>query len=168
MAEETARHGLPLLQAGQAQKEVTHNEALVMLDLLAHPAVEALGTQTPPAAPEAGQMWIVGENATGEWEGMAQSLALWTGGGWRFASPQAGMLVWVKGQGVFAWFDGTHWRADVWPAAGLAIGGVQVVGPRAGPIAAPAGGAVVDAQARAALGQILAVLRQHGLVATGD
>ena len=74
MAEATTRHGLPLLQAGQAQKEVTHNEALVLLDLLAHPAVEGV-LATPPAAPTPGQGWIIGAGATGAWSGQDGALA---------------------------------------------------------------------------------------------
>jgi len=118
MADTTIRHGLPLLQAGQAQKEVTHNEALALLDLLAHPAVETHTLATPPAAPQPGQMWIVGTAATEAWAGQDGALALWTGGGWRFAPAREGMLAWVKAAQTFAWRDGTQWRTDGWPAAG--------------------------------------------------
>jgi hypothetical protein len=45
------------------------------------------------------------------------------------------------------------------------LAGEQVLGARLGPIADPAGGATVDAEARAVLGQILAAMRQHGLIA---
>jgi hypothetical protein len=47
---------------------------------------------------------------------------------------------------------------------GLFIAGEQVVGSRAAAIATPSGGVNVDAEARAALSQILAALRQHGLI----
>ncbi|WP_312846581.1 hypothetical protein [Sphingopyxis sp. PET50] len=43
----TARLALPLLAMAQAQKEVTHNEALTLLDLLVQPVVEA-GPQATP------------------------------------------------------------------------------------------------------------------------
>lgn len=121
MTEATYRHGLPLLQAGQAQKEVTHNEALVMLDLLAHPAVEE-ALASPPAEPQPGQAWLVQEGADGDWAGQDGALALWTAGGWRFAPARAGMLVWQKAAGGFMWFDGAQWRADGWPLAGQQAG----------------------------------------------
>jgi hypothetical protein len=47
---------------------------------------------------------------------------------------------------------------------GLFVAGEQVVGRRAGAIAAPSGGVTVDTEARAAVSQILDGLRQHGLI----
>jgi len=49
---------------------------------------------------------------------------------------------------------------------GLFIDGEQVVGTRAAAIAGPTGGATIDAEARAAVSQILEGLRQHGLIAS--
>lgn len=61
MSDETSvRLGLPLLQTGQAQKEMTHNEALTLLDFAVQPVVEAVGVDTPPAAPAPGACWVVG------------------------------------------------------------------------------------------------------------
>ena len=65
----TARFALPLLHAGQAQKELFHNEALVLADGLLQPCVEALGLDTPPPSPAPGQCWIVGDSPTGAWAG---------------------------------------------------------------------------------------------------
>lgn len=60
MSDTSARLGLPLLQPGQAQKELSHNEALIVLEMLVQPCVEALGLETPPSDPEPGQCWVVG------------------------------------------------------------------------------------------------------------
>ena len=110
MSDETsARHGLPLLAPGQAQKEMTHNEALAMLDLVVQPAVETLGVTVPPLAPGEGQCWIVGAGATGSWEGHDDALAGWTAGGWRFVVPREGMLAWVIDASAYARFDGAGW-----------------------------------------------------------
>lgn len=46
------------------------------------------------------------------------------------------------------------------------IGGQQVVGARGAAIAGPAGGAMVDSEARAAIAQILSALGTHGLIAS--
>src|SRR3989344_3642622 len=80
----TARFALPLLAMAQAQKEVTHNEALTLLDALVQPVVEDGPQAVPPSAPVAGQGWIVGAAASGAWVGEEGALALWTSGGWRF------------------------------------------------------------------------------------
>jgi hypothetical protein len=84
MTDLTARFALPLLHAGQAQKEMTHNEALLALDILLHPEVEALGENQPPPAPSAGQCWIVGDAPIGAWAGQADRIAAWSPAGWRF------------------------------------------------------------------------------------
>src|SRR3546814_18076891 len=65
----TPRFSLPLLAVAQAQKEVTHNEALTLLDALVHAAIEAGPLATPPANPALGQCWLVDAAATGVWSG---------------------------------------------------------------------------------------------------
>ena len=61
----SARLGLPFLAAGQAQKEVTHNEALALIDAGLSPAAETIGVTAPPSAPALGQCWIVGGAPSG-------------------------------------------------------------------------------------------------------
>lgn len=162
----TGRWALPLLEAGQAQKELTHNEALATLDLLTQASVAAVGADAPPANPALGQCWIVGPSPTGAWTGQARALAGWTGGGWRFAAAREGAAVWSEADGCPATYSGGQWRVGRVAAAELVIGGTRVVGPQRPAIAAPARGAVVDAEARAALVEILAALTSHGLVAS--
>jgi hypothetical protein len=90
MTDSTARFALPLLHAGQAQKEITHNEALLALDILLHPEVEAVGENQPPPAPGAGQCWIVGDAPTGAWAGQADRIAAWSpAAGGSFAGAKA-------------------------------------------------------------------------------
>jgi len=165
MTDTTPRFALPLLAAGQAQKEQAHNEALVALEVLAQPVVRTLGDNAPPAAPAPGESWIVGAAPGGGWAGQAGALATWTEGGWRFLPAVDGMAVWVLAQGVAARRIEGAWRVGTVAAQRVTVGGVQVVGARQPGVAAPAGGATVDAQARAAIGQILAALAAHGLVA---
>ncbi|WP_447727941.1 DUF2793 domain-containing protein [Sphingomonas koreensis] len=160
----TARFALPLLHPGQAQKELFHNEALVLADALVQPCVEAIGVDVPPAAPVAGQCWIVGESPSGEWAGAAGSLALWTAGGWRFIPPREGMAAWVAADALGARYAAGAWRRGRLTATRLEIDGEQVVGPREPAIDDPDGGPVVDAEARAAIEAILGALRTHGLI----
>ena len=163
---ETARWSLPLLDAGQAQKEMTHNEALAIVDLLQAPAAVAVGVEAPPVNPVAGQCWIIGAAPTGAWAGHARALAGWTTGGWRFVPAREGLSVWSTADGCSAVFTGGAWVIGRVAATELAVGGVKVVGGQRPAIGAPAGGASVDAEARATLAQVLAALRAHGLIAS--
>ncbi len=88
---DTPRFGLTLLEAAQAQKHMTVNEALARLDALAAGRAEALAATAPPPAPAEGEVWGVGSGATGEWAGQEGRLALRLGGGWEFADPWPGL-----------------------------------------------------------------------------
>lgn len=136
------RFSLPLLFVGQAQKEVTVNEAMTLIDLLLHGAVEAVSSE-PPAAPLTGQCWIVGPEPTGAWSGRAHAMAAWTGGGWRFVAPTSGMKVFDRAVGAYRHFDG-QWQM-----------------PSAPPL--PEGGETVDEQARAVLSNLVAALISAGV-----
>lgn len=166
MTDLSDRFALPLLSAGQAQKELYHNEALAVIDLLAQTAVEDHGIDTPPATPSPGQCWIVGPSPSGAWAGHAGALAGWTSGGWRFVSARAGMAAWDMAGGYWLHHDGSGWVAGDVAATSLYIGGLQVVGTQTGAIADPAGGSVVDAEARVAIDLVLTALRTHGLITT--
>lgn len=106
---ETPRFALPLLEAAQAQKHVTVNEALARADALAAGRVESLGTATPPASPAEGAVHGVGAGATGAWSGRDGRLALFRNGGWDFADPFPGQRVWDAATGTGWLFDGTGW-----------------------------------------------------------
>ena len=165
MTEQTPRFALPLLQAGQAQKELDHNEALALVDAALHPLAQTVGDNAPPIGPTPGQSWVVGTAPTDAWAGRADALALWTGGGWRFLAPVVGMTIWCGATGRPARWDGSGWRDGDVVAARIVIAGTQVVGARRAAIADPAGGGAVDLEARAAITAILAALRGHGLIA---
>lgn len=161
----TARLSLPLLQPGQAQKEMVHNEALALLDISVQGAVVAAGANIPPAEPVPGDSWIVGEAPAGIWSGRADQVAGWTLAGWRFVVPCEGMRLWIIADQAFALFSGGNW--EIGRSYGrLFVEGMQVVGPRVAAIAEPAGGLTVDAEARAAIMAVLEALRGHGLVET--
>lgn len=164
--EGTVRWAMPLLFAGQAQKEITHNEALVLIDALLHGRVESADLSSPPGAPAVGQCWIVAEVATGAWAGQAGAVALWTAGGWRFVAPRAGLSVAVADRDHALFHDGTEWRSGAIRDGGLYLNEEKVVGARMAAIAAPGGGSVIDAEVRSTVAAILVALRGHGLIAT--
>ncbi|HEY0327055.1 MAG TPA: DUF2793 domain-containing protein [Allosphingosinicella sp.] len=164
MTERSARFDLPLLQPGQAQKEVFHNEALAAIDLLLEAAVEGGPVAAPPASPEIGQCWIAAAGATGAWVGQDHRIAGWTAGGWRFLAPQPGTRVWDKSAELWRHWDGSVWSDGSLPAASLVIAGQQVVGSRQPAVASPSGGTIIDAEARAAVASLIVALETHGLI----
>lgn len=165
MTEMTDRLDLPLLAAGQSQKEVTHNEALAQIDMLLHPVVEAVAPPVPPAAPQPGQGWIVGRAAPAAWQGKENALAVWTAAGWRFCPAFEGLSVWSRAGSRLLRYVGGRW-SDSLEVGALRVGGRQVVGPQQPAIAMPSGGNAPDVPARTALAEIIVALQSHGLIAS--
>ena len=111
---ETPRFALPLLDAAQAQKHVTVNEALARTDALAAGRVEALGRTAPPAEPGEGTLWGVGAGATGAFAGQDGRVALFLNGGWTFADPWQGWALWEAASGALWRYGPGGWT----PAGG--------------------------------------------------
>jgi hypothetical protein len=162
----TDRLALPLLSAGQAQKEVTHNEALALADILLQPVVQSVAPISVPSSPVIGQCWIVGIGPSGAWAGKDGAIACWTSGGWRFAAAIEGMQAWSVADAVIARRIAGNWIIGVQTAKSLNINGQQIAGPQQAAISAASGGSVIDTQARASISAILGALRAHGLIST--
>ncbi len=160
----TDRLRLPLMAAGQAQKEITHNEALSLLDVIAQATVESMTLSAPPAAPEPGQCWVVAPGATGVWSERTGTIACWATGGWLFLAPGPGWRVWVRDRDQMIRFDGTVWLDGAVRNDGIYLDGQRVIAPRQEAIAAPTGGATRDEEARGTLAAILGALQAHGLI----
>jgi len=105
---ETPNLDLPLIAPAQAQKHVTHNEALAMLDALIQLAVAAI-VSIPPAAPQPGDRYIVGATPSGAFAGRQNAVAAFDSGAWRFLSPASGWLAWNVATSTFLVFDGGAW-----------------------------------------------------------
>ncbi len=164
MTEVTARFALPLLQVGQAQKEVTHNEAVHRLDRFLHLVVSSRTIAAPPSSPTPDALWIVAAGASDAWEGHDDELAAWTGEHWSFQTPPEGTICWIADETIVAVYGDGAWQADFLPVAGLRVGGVPMLGATPVAVADPAGGGIVDTEARAAIAALLAYLRTQGLV----
>ena len=100
---------LPYLAAAQAQKHVTHNEALSLLDGLVQLAVASRATATPPTTPADGVRYLVPAGATGEWSANVGKIALRMEGAWRYVTPIEGFALWVSDEDKFLTFNGTTW-----------------------------------------------------------
>ena len=105
---QTARYQLPFLAVGQAQKEITHNEALVLIDALISTAVIAQLSSAPTGLTEAdaGKCWLISNDATGVWSAKNGQIACWTGSSWRYILPIEGMIFFLSrgcGFGIMRW-----------------------------------------------------------------
>jgi hypothetical protein len=107
---DTPRLTLPLLAAGQAQKHVTHNDALMRLDALVHLAVQSRSETTPPASPGALAAFIVPAGGTGVFAGREDELAIFEDGGWSFLEPRGGWQAWVEDEAEHHVWTGVQWR----------------------------------------------------------
>lgn len=138
----TPRFGLPLLFAGQAQKEFYVNEAHSLTDVLLHCACQG-ETAAPPAAPSEGDTWLVAPGASGDWTGHDGKVAAFQSGTWLFVPPNDGMNVFDRSTGQILLYK-NGWQRPTAPQE-------------------PTGGSAVDPEARAAISALVASLRQAGI-----
>lgn len=106
----TANLDLPLVQAAQAQKHVTVNEALGLIDGLTQMTLESLTVAQEPIGAVDGQSWAVPLGATGAWSLGVGKLAVFSNGGWIFLQPKPGWRGWVKDTGKTVLYDGVQWQ----------------------------------------------------------
>lgn len=135
--------GLPLLVAGQAQKEFFVNQALCLLDAL-HPRVVKASLTAPPADVAEGECFRVTAPASAAWAGREHGIAVWIGGDWHYVTPRKGMQIFDQTAGQWRIFR-TDWEQPAAPSN-------------------PVGGAVVDSEARAAIAALIETLVTAGLI----
>jgi hypothetical protein len=110
MSDTTTHLGLPYLLAAQAQKHVTHNEALRLLDAMVQLSVLDRTRTAPPASPADGNRHLVASGATGLWSGWDLNIAFWIDGAWIRLVPRVGWQVWVADEGVPLVWTGSAWQ----------------------------------------------------------
>lgn len=121
---------LPLLAAAQAQKHVTMNEALFLIDALTQIAVKEQGRNAPPDQPVAGDRYLIGTTPTGGFAGKAGMLAAFDGNGWVYTTLRAGFIFFVMSESRLYVFDGNSLKAlkdivglpDSFPRLGIGTG----------------------------------------------
>lgn len=120
--ESTANPQLPYIMPSQAQKHVTHNDALMMLDAIVQLAVVDRDRTDPPEEAGDGERYIVAAGGAGEWEGWDGAVALRMDGGWLRLEPQSGWLAWVDDERIFL-----RWTGSAWTDLAACIGVLQNV-----------------------------------------
>jgi len=116
---------LPLLQPAQAQKHVTVNEALLLLEAAVQLVVEDRSRTAPPAEPGQGQRHLVAPGAVGDWAGQEGAVAVFDSGLWRFVPPAPGWWAEVRAEGRQVVWTGSVWeirQPDLDQLPGLGIG----------------------------------------------
>lgn len=106
--EHTNNLAMPLLIPNQSGKEITHNEALIILDNIVQKSVVDKDLSTPPENPENNVLYIVGQNATNEWENKENYLTYFDNG-WRFITPKNGFVFFIEDENKLYNFNGTSW-----------------------------------------------------------
>lgn len=107
---QTPRLSLPLVAAGQAQKHVTVNEALLALDRYVQASAISRSLTMPPSDAAEGAMFIVPANASGAWTAQTQKLAVLESTSWRFVTPAPGFAIWVADEDLAVRWDGATWQ----------------------------------------------------------
>jgi hypothetical protein len=100
---------LPVIASDQAQKHVTHNESLLVMDALIQLVVVSTAVTSPPASPDEGVCYAVGASATGDWAGQDANVAIMIGGAWTFVAPKTGWLAYNEASMTHVKFDGSAW-----------------------------------------------------------
>lgn len=109
MADTSSSLSLPYIQPSQAQKHVTHNEALRILDVVTQLAVLTDDQATPPLTPAEGDKYIVGDGAIDAWSGQDGDIAFYETESWQFFTPSAGWRAYVTGRESMVVHDGADW-----------------------------------------------------------
>jgi hypothetical protein len=105
----TTQLALPFLEAAQAQKHVTHNAALGILDAVVQLSALDRDMATPPTSPSDGARYLVAASPTGAWSGQAGKIAAFQDGAWSFHAPREGWRLWIADEDILLVFDGSGW-----------------------------------------------------------
>ena len=140
----TANFALPLLFAGQVQKEFFINQAFATIDALLQLTIEDIAAQ-PPSEVTDGQVFLVAASAADDWTGKDDNLALRIAGAWQFLAPTEGMKAFNRATGQFVLYN-AGWKTAAEPVS-------------------PSGGSIIDVEARSAIDEIVQALRTAGVFA---
>ncbi|MGD9805868.1 MAG: DUF2793 domain-containing protein [Hyphomicrobiaceae bacterium] len=100
---------LPYIMAAQAQKHVTHNEAIRKLDALVQLSIIDRDATVPPADPTDGDRYIVASGATGAWMGHDLEIAAFQDGTWAFYAASEGWHAWLADENTLVAWNGAAW-----------------------------------------------------------
>ena len=126
MSESSPKLDLPYIQPSQAQKHITHNEAIEKLDVLTQLVVSEFDAIDPPTLPVDGETHALGGSPTGAWASNPNEIAFYTGSGWLFVPPVTGWRAW--GNDELRVWDGAAWTLINPPIESLDLLGINTTG----------------------------------------
>ena len=109
MTQTSARFRLPYIMPGQAQKHVTHNEALRALDALLHMSVISRDVAAPPSTVNEGDFYVIGASPSGVFSDYANHIAGFVDGAWMFYPPIQGLIVNIEEEAICLIWRGAAW-----------------------------------------------------------
>lgn len=122
----TPRLALPFLQAGQALKNITHNEALQRLDTGLYLSCSDMAVDALPDGPSVNTAVIISDTPATALADRAGDIAVFISGAWVWFTPTAGWTIWDEIGQTLRVFDGTFWAGptpqvlpDTLPQLGL-------------------------------------------------
>ena len=105
---------LPLLAPAQAQKHVTHNEALMDLDVLCQTSVLDRSCEAPPLIPQEGDRYLIPrlskQHENNPWQDKGNALAVRRDSGWHYYTPKVGWIVFIQNEEEFVFWNGQVWK----------------------------------------------------------
>lgn len=110
MSDITANLEMPYILPSQAQKHVTHNEALQRLDAVTQLTITA-SLSAPPSTPAEGECYLVAASPTGAFSGKTGKLAFRQDGSWIFITPKRGWRAWFIAENLLKIHDGSGFAA---------------------------------------------------------
>ncbi|MEC9343857.1 MAG: DUF2793 domain-containing protein [Pseudomonadota bacterium] len=140
---------MPFILPSQAQKHVTHNEALASLDALVQLAVHDRNRTEPPLDPAPGDRHIVADGATGAWAGHDGEVAVLADGAWLYLAPREGWIAWIGDENMPVVHDGTEWTAlgsSLSSLNNLSLLGIGTTADAANPLSARLNSALLTAR----------------------
>ena len=110
-ATESPNLRLSYILPAQAQKHVTHNEAVRALDAIVQLTVLDRDSGTAPATPNDGDRYIVANAPSGAWAGQTGKVAAFQDGAWVYFTPREGWVAWAADEDLLLVHNGIAWSA---------------------------------------------------------
>jgi len=112
MTDTSSNLKLPFILPSQAQKHVTHNEALQILDALVQLIPISSSRSEGPASAQEADIYIIANSATGVWSGHDHEIAVYRAKSWQFYPPRVGWRAYIPAQNMQIVYTGKNWILD--------------------------------------------------------